>query len=74
MAWRAADLGWGRLTKEKLFSVLEVHSVESDLMRRTPYLARARGSNLLEHVLLSIEQAERGEVLPERWVTQGIAY
>ncbi len=58
------DLGWGRLTTENLFRVLELHSVESDLVRRTPYLARARGSNLLAHVLESIEQAATGKSLP----------
>jgi 4-phytase / acid phosphatase len=50
-------LGWGRLTRENLDSILELHSVYADLMRRTPYLARARGSNLLAHVLHSMEQA-----------------
>jgi 4-phytase/acid phosphatase len=50
-------LGWGRLTSENLNRVLELHSVYADLMRRTPYLARARGSNLLAHVLHSMEQA-----------------
>lgn len=58
------DLGWGRLNKENLYQVLEIHSVESDLVRRTPYLARARGSNLLAHVLESIEQATTGKSLP----------
>jgi 4-phytase/acid phosphatase len=41
--------------------VLEVHTVYADLMRRTPYLARARGSNLLAHVLHSLEQAATGK-------------
>ena len=47
---QGASLGWGRLTREKLERVLEIHAVYADLMRRTPYLARARGSNLLAHV------------------------
>lgn len=58
------DLGWGRLNKENLYEILELHSVESDLLRRTPYLARARGSNLLAHVLQSIEQAATGKPVP----------
>ncbi len=57
------DLGWGRLTEENLASVLKIHAAEADLTRRTPYLARARGSNLLAHVLKSIEQATSGEVV-----------
>jgi 4-phytase/acid phosphatase len=54
------SLGWGRLTKENLHQVLELHAVYADLMRRTPYLARVRGSNLLAQVLHSLEQAETG--------------
>ncbi|MGA2117549.1 MAG: histidine-type phosphatase [Bryobacteraceae bacterium] len=55
-----AELGWGRLTRENLFRVLGLHRVYADLMRRTPYLARARGSNLLAHILRSMEQAVSG--------------
>ena len=56
-----AALGWGRLTRENLNHVLELHAVYTDLMRRTPYLARARGSNLLAHVLRSMQQAASGK-------------
>jgi 4-phytase/acid phosphatase len=59
-----AALGWGRLTRENLDRVLEIHTVYADLMRRTPYLARARGSNLLSHVLHSLEQAATGRPTP----------
>jgi 4-phytase / acid phosphatase len=55
------NLGWGRLTRENLERVLEIHTVYADLMRRTPYLARARGSNLLAHVWHSLEQAATGK-------------
>jgi 4-phytase / acid phosphatase len=54
-------LGWGRLTKEKLLQILELHTAYADLARRTPYLARVRGSNLLAHILASLEQAETGK-------------
>jgi len=59
-----AALGWGRLTRENLDRVLEIHAAYADLMRRTPYLARARGSNLLSHVLRSLEQAVTGKSTP----------
>jgi 4-phytase/acid phosphatase len=52
-----SDLGWGRLTKQNLFQVLELHTPYADLMRRTPYLARVRSSNLLAHIWSSLEQA-----------------
>ena len=55
------DLGWGRLDANALRRILELHALYADLMRRTNYLARARGSNLLYHVLRSMEQAESGK-------------
>jgi len=58
------DLGWGRLDADKLLRILELHALSSDLTRRTPYLARARGSNLLDHVQLSMEQAATGKAVP----------
>jgi 4-phytase / acid phosphatase len=61
---KGRELGWGRLTRDRLERVLEIHSVYSDLMRRTPYLARARGSNLLAHVLRSLDQATSGKPIP----------
>ncbi len=57
------ELGWGRLDAETLRRVLELHVAQSDLLRRTPYLARARGSNLLAHVLRSMEQADTGKAV-----------
>lgn len=58
------DLGWGRFDADKLFRILELHALSSDLTRRTPSLARASGSNLLDHVLLSMEQAATGKAVP----------
>ena len=58
------DLGWGRLNADNLHRVLELHAAYADLTRRTHYLARARGSNLLAHVLRSMEQAETGKAAP----------
>ena len=58
------DLGWGRLDADNLFRILELHAAYADLTRRTLYLARARGSNLLDHVLLSMEQAATGKAVP----------
>jgi 4-phytase/acid phosphatase len=56
-----SSLGWGRLTKERLLQVMELHTAYADLARRTPYLARVRGSNLLAHILASLEQASSGK-------------
>jgi 4-phytase/acid phosphatase len=62
---QGTNLGWGRLTRERLNLVLELHAIYADLMRRTPYLARARGSNLLAHILSSMEQSESGKPTPD---------
>jgi 4-phytase / acid phosphatase len=59
-----ASPGWGRLTKDSLFQALELHQIYADLMRRTPYLARNRGSNLLAHIVASLEQAASGRTVP----------
>jgi 4-phytase/acid phosphatase len=61
---QGADLGWGRLNKQNLLQVLELHGAYADLTRRTPYLARVRGSNLLAHILHSMEQAASGMAVP----------
>jgi 4-phytase/acid phosphatase len=61
---KGKDLGWGHLDANNLFHVLDLHAIVSDLTRRTPYLARARGSNLLDHVLLSMQQAASGKAVP----------
>jgi 4-phytase/acid phosphatase len=51
------DLGWGRLDAGKLNEIMAIHTAYADLARRTPYLASVQGSNLLHHILLSLEQA-----------------
>ena len=58
------DLGWGRLDANNLLRILELHAAYEDLTRRTLYLARARGSNLLDHVLRPMEQAATGKAVP----------
>jgi len=57
---KGKDLGWGRLDESNLREIMTLHSAYADLARRTPYIARARGSNLLSHVLESLRQAATG--------------
>ena len=61
---KGKDLAWGRLDTDTLLRVLELHAAYADLTRRTPYLARARGSNLLDHLLRSMRQAATGKAAP----------
>ena len=58
------DLGWGRLDEAKLEEIAAIHTVYADLARRTEYLARLQGSNLLGHILNSMEQAVSGKTVP----------
>lgn len=54
------DLGWGRLDESKLVEIMRIHAAYADLARQTPYIARVQGSNLLSHILRSMEQAVKG--------------
>lgn len=54
-------LGWGRLTAENLEEAMSLHTAYAELLRRTPYLARTRGSNLLSYVVKALEQAASGK-------------
>jgi 4-phytase/acid phosphatase len=55
------DLGWGRLTVSNLLEVMSLHTAYAELMRRTPYLARMRGSNLLSFILNALQQSVDGK-------------
>jgi len=52
-----SQVGWGRVDANKLRELMELHTANSDIERRTSYLARAQASNLLSHILDSMQQA-----------------
>jgi 4-phytase / acid phosphatase len=54
-------LGWGRVNESNLRQMMSLHAAYADLTRQTSYLARANGSNLLSHILKSMEQAIAGK-------------
>jgi 4-phytase/acid phosphatase len=56
-------LGWGRVNESNLRQMMSLHAAYSELLRRTPYLARTNGSNLLSHMLKSMEQAVAGKAV-----------
>jgi len=58
------DLGWGRLDTARLLEVMRLHAAYADLARQTPYVARIQGSNLLSHILHSMDQAAKGSAAP----------
>jgi 4-phytase/acid phosphatase len=57
------NLGWGRLDEAKLNEVMAIHTTYADLARKTGYLARVQGSNLMSHILRSLEQAIAGKAI-----------
>lgn len=59
----AKDVGWGRVNPALLRDILFVQEAHVDLLLRTPYLARVSGSNLLSHMLNSMQQAVRGQAV-----------
>jgi 4-phytase/acid phosphatase len=54
----AAKVGWGRVDIHKLRELLQLHTAEEDITQRPDYIARAQSSNLLFHILQSMEQAQ----------------
>ena len=57
------NLGWGRLDAAKVMEMMRLHAAYADLARQTPYVARVQGSNLLTHILRSLEQAASGSAV-----------
>jgi 4-phytase/acid phosphatase len=55
------DVGWGRVNKSNLLEMMMLQEAYNDLALRTPYLARANSSNLLSHMLRSMQQGVRGK-------------
>jgi 4-phytase/acid phosphatase len=53
----AQKVGWGRVDIHKLRELVQLHTANVDIMQRASYVARAQSSNLLYHVLKSMEQA-----------------
>ncbi len=53
----AANVGWDRVDINKLRGIVQLHTANEDLTARTGYIARAQCSNLLFHILRTMEQA-----------------
>jgi 4-phytase/acid phosphatase len=58
-----AQVGWGRVDANKVRELIQLHTASVDAMQRTPYIARVQSSNLLIHMLESIEQATSGKAV-----------
>jgi 4-phytase/acid phosphatase len=58
------DVGWGRVDERTLSDLLVLHGLFFDLTQRTFYPAQVQGSNLLSHILDTMEQAALGQPVP----------
>ncbi len=56
----AANVGWGQVDSHKLRDLLQLHTASGDIGQRTGYIARVESSNLLSHILRSMEQSAAG--------------
>jgi 4-phytase/acid phosphatase len=56
----AANVGWGQVDIHKLRELMQLHIANVDVAQRPSYIARIQSSNLLFHVLQSMEQAAAG--------------
>ncbi len=59
-----AQVGWGHVDEAAMRSAMSLHAASSDLLQRAPYLAQAQASNLLLHILQTLDQARQGKPLP----------
>ncbi len=57
-------VGWGCIGRSELDSLMALHTAATDFTQRTPEIARAQASGLLEHIGLSIEQAVSRKPVP----------
>lgn len=55
------QVGWGRVDANKVRELIQLHSANVDVAQHTAYIARAQSTNLLRHILKSMEQAETGK-------------
>jgi 4-phytase/acid phosphatase len=53
----ADHVGWGCVTSANLRSLIDLHTAATDFTLRTPALARVQASNLLDHIVRSLQQA-----------------
>ena len=60
-----ADTGWGCLDGATLRTIMQVKSANWDYGTRTPAVARARASLLLDRILKTMEQGATGAAVPD---------
>lgn len=59
-----SEVGWGRVDEAMLRRLMPLHTKQFTLTTRTPLIARTNGSNLMAHILETLEQAARPDGQP----------
>jgi 4-phytase/acid phosphatase len=57
------QVAWGRVDLATLKQLMDLHSAASDLTRRTTYMATIQASNVLAHILDTLQQAAAGKAV-----------
>lgn len=57
------QVAWGRLHESQLREIIGLHTAEFSIRHRTPALARVQMSNLLDHLLRTLQQAVQGRAV-----------
>jgi 4-phytase / acid phosphatase len=60
----ARDIGWGCLDEVTLRDLMQLHTAAADFTQRTPMIARMLASNLLDHILKTLQQQATGQTVP----------
>jgi 4-phytase/acid phosphatase len=55
-----SDVGWGKVDRATLLELSQLHVLKFLVNTETPYVARVQGSNLLAHVVATIDQGATG--------------
>jgi 4-phytase / acid phosphatase len=58
------QVGWGKVDQSSMTSLMALHAASSDLVQRTPTIARAQASNLLSQITRTLDQAEQHKPIP----------
>lgn len=58
-----SEVGWGRVDKQTLCELMQLHSLYFDLTQSSFYPAQLQGSNLAKHIGLTLEQAATGRAV-----------
>lgn len=59
----AAQVGWGRVDANKVRELIQLHSASVDVINHAKYITQVQSSNLLKHILDSMEQAASGKAV-----------